>query len=364
MAPPLRTAALPGVGGVLRASDEDFVVEELPAYGPSGTGEHVFATIEKRDLTTFEAVRRVAQALRVNPADVGTAGLKDRHAITRQQISLPRPVTPEAVLALDVPGVRVLSAARHGNKLKTGHLRGNRFELVVRELAVDAETAAERARAIFAALAAPPGVPNFYGEQRFGREGDNAARGRLLLRGERITPPPRDGREKRLLLSSLQSELYNAYLAARLAAGTFARVIDGDWLAKVASGGVFEGVDPAVDGPRLEAGEIVPTGPMFGKSMRTPKEGSAAAALEEQVLAAAGLTRADFARHGLLEGTRRPLGVPLGEPRVEVVGERAIRVAFGLPAGSYATVVAAELMKADAGGHPANALLHSGDPCS
>jgi tRNA pseudouridine13 synthase len=224
----------------------------------------------------------------------------------------------------------------------------------VRELAVDTDEAVARARAIFAALGAPPGVPNFYGEQRFGREGDNAARGRAILRGERPPgPPPRDGREKRLLLSSVQSELYNAYLAARLGDGTFARVIDGDWLAKVASGGVFECEDPAIDQPRLEAGEVVPTGPMFGKTMRTPRAGSAAAALEDAVLAAAGLARDDFSRHGLLEGTRRPLAVPLADATVSPAGERAVRVSFGLPAGSYATVVAAELMKADAGGPPA-----------
>jgi tRNA pseudouridine13 synthase len=350
---PLRTAELPGTGGVLRQRDEDFVVEEIPAYGPCGEGEHVYVTIEKRDLTTFEAIRRIAHALQVNASDIGSAGMKDRHAITRQQLSLPRPVTPEQALALDVPGVRVLSAARHGNKLKTGHLRGNRFVLTLRELAVPAPEAAARARAIFAALAVPPGVPNYYGEQRFGVRGDNSARGLALLRGERVVPPPRDGRETRLLLSSLQSELFNAYLTARLNDGLYTRVIAGDLLAKVQSGAVFASDDPSVDQPRLEAGEIVPTGPMFGSRMREPAPGSEAAGREDTVLTEAHLNRQEFSRHRLMEGTRRALGVPLGETQVDELGEpAAVRITFSLPAGAYATVVAAEVMKT-------TPLLHS-----
>ncbi len=364
--PPLRTAELPGTGGVLRARDEDFIVEELPAYGPSGQGEHVFITIEKRDLTTFEAVRRIAAALSVSPSDVGSAGLKDRHAITRQQLSLPRPVTPEQALALEIPGVRVLSAARHGNKLKTGHLRGNRFVLTLRELGAPVAEAAARARAVLAALAAAPGMPNFYGEQRFGARGDNAARGLALLRGERLSPPARDGREKRLLLSSLQSELFNAYLRTRLLDGTYARVITGDLLARVATSGLFASEDAAVDQPRLDAGEVAPTGPMFGSKMRAPAPGTEAAAREDSVLAEAHLNRELFSRHGLMEGTRRALGVPLGDTGVEEVHDQAaIRISFSLPAGAYATIVAAEIMKnREVEGAIPEALLLSGDPCS
>jgi tRNA pseudouridine13 synthase len=356
---PLVSADLPGTGGKLRQRDEDFVVEELPAYAPAGAGEHVFVTIEKRDLTTSEAVKRIARALAVNPHDIGYAGLKDRHAITRQQLSLPRPVTPEQALALELPGLRVLSAARHGNKLKTGHLHGNRFVLTLRDLAAPVGEAAERARAIFARLAQPPGVPNFYGEQRFGARGDNAARGLALLRGKPVSPPPRDGREARFLLSSLQSDLFNAYLAERLRDGLYALVIAGDILAKVKTGAVFASEDPAAEQARVEAGEIAPTGPMFGSRMRAPAPGSEADARELAVLTAAGVNREEFSRHRLTEGTRRALGVPLGEPTVEVLeSEAALRLGFGLPAGAYATVVAAEVMKnLPADGTDAGALL-------
>src|SRR5215208_5410985 len=111
------TDELPGTGGVLRAAPEDFFVEEIPAYEPSGRGEHVFVTIEKRDCTTAEAVRRIAAALGVRDADIGTAGLKDRHAITRQRLSLPPPVTPERVSALTLHDIRVLAVERHEHKL-------------------------------------------------------------------------------------------------------------------------------------------------------------------------------------------------------------------------------------------------------
>jgi tRNA pseudouridine13 synthase len=340
---PLLTAALPGTGGRLKAHDDDFVVEELPAYPRSGEGSHVFIFIEKRDLTTAEAVRRIAAALRCKPADIGQAGQKDRHAVTRQWLSLPPPCTPEAARALTIDGLVVLEATRHGNKLRTGHLAGNRFVLTVRDC-VGADPAA-RAQAVLAELARPPGVPNFYGEQRFGVSGDNAARGKAILLGGR---GPRDGRERRFLVSALQSALFNQVLAARLAAGTFRTVLAGDVLAKVQSGGLFVCEEPLTDQPRLDAGEVAPTGPMFGKKMKDPGVGSATLAAELAALAALGLEPAVFARARDTDGTRRPLGVGFLEaPRAiaHPVDPAAIQVTFALPPGSYATVVAGEIMK-------------------
>lgn len=341
---PFLTADLPGTGGQLRASPDDFVVEEIPAYAPSGRGDHVFVTIEKRDLTTYEAIRRLAAALGVRDGDVGYAGLKDRHAITRQILSFPKPATPEACRALAVPGVRVITAERHEHKLRTGHLFGNRFVLRVRELEAPLEEAVRRAEAILARLARPPGAPNWYGEQRFGARGDNAARGRALVRGERPRPPPRDGREKRLFVSAFQSELFNRYLAARLADGLYARVITGDLLRKVETGGIFETADPTADQPRLDVGELSPTGPMYGHAMRAPTPGTEAARRETALLEEEHLTLDDFARVKLAEGTRRPIGVPLGDPAVRAA-DGALELVFTLPAGAYATVVAEEVMK-------------------
>jgi len=336
---PYLTASMPGIGGVLRSQPEDFFVDEEPAYLPSGSGDHVFVHIEKRGLTTAQAVDRIARVLEVAARDVGVAAMKDRHAVTRQWLSLPPPVTPEQVRTLAVPDIAIVDVARHPHKLRTGHVRANRFVLVVRDVTPDA---AARAQAILGKLAERPGAPNFYGEQRFGRDGDNAERGLAIVRGEK---PPRDKKLARLLVSSLQSQLFNAWLVARMADGLYARVVDGDILHKV-GGGQFTCEAPDVDEPRLLAGELGVTGPMFGDRMRQPPAGTTAATREEAVLAAAGLSLETFAGvRALAAGTRRDAAISVADPRVRALGDTVLEVSFTLPGGAYATAVMRELMK-------------------
>jgi tRNA pseudouridine13 synthase len=323
-------------------SPERFVVEEIPAYAPRGDGDHTFVWIEKRDLTTLEAIARVGAAFGAAPRDVGYAGLKDRHACTRQWLSVPG-LDPAQALSLVTPELAVLAAARHPHKLRLGHLRGNRFEVVLTGAATDDEVRAVAARL---AAAAAHGLANRYGDQRFGAAGDNAARGLALLRGELRE---RDRRKRRLLLSALQSAVFNRALELRAASGPLAQVRAGDVLQKTATGGLFVTAEPAVDQPRVDAGEIVPTGPMPGTRETEPPEGSAARALEDDAIAAVGATRADFARAGReLPGARRPvlLRVTCGDDAfTELPGStpaaRALRLCFTLPAGAYATVVVA-----------------------
>ncbi len=345
---PFLTADQPGIGGILRDTPEDFEVEELPAYAPSGSGDHVFALIEKRDLTTPFAVVQLARAVGVAARDIGTAGLKDRRAVTRQWVSLPKPVTVERVRALGdtLEGLRVLEVAAHPHKLRTGHLRGNRFALVVRRTALPAEEAAARARQILRALAAAPGAPNWYGEQRFGRDGDNAAAGLALVRKQRRFE--RDPRKNRLLLSALQSQLFNQWLERRVNDGLYREVLEGELLRKVA-GGTFPSTETAVDQMRLLAGEVVPTGPMFGVEMRGPRPDSAAGRREAEVLAAAGMELAELAPlRKLAPGARRDAAIAIADWTVEVVGDgpdAAVKIGFTLPAGAYATAVMRELQK-------------------
>lgn len=337
---PFLTADLAGTGGILRASDEDFVVDEEPAYLPSGTGDHVFVKIEKRGLATPRAVAAIAHALGVRDRDIGVAGMKDRHAVTRQWLSLPPPVTPEAALALAVADITILEATRHPHKLRTGHVRANRFRLRVRGVAPDA---ADRARAILERLAEPPGTPNWFGEQRFGRAGDNAARGRELLSGARARS--RDRKLDRLMVSALQSELFNSWLRARLADGLYRCAIAGDLLHK-RSAGMFVCEEPEVDTARLAAGELAATGPMFGDAMRRPPDGTPAAAREDAILAAAGLARDSFAAvKAIAEGTRRDAAITVTEVAVAQTDASTIEVAFALPGGAYATTVMREVMK-------------------
>jgi tRNA pseudouridine13 synthase len=332
---PYLTAELPGTGGVLRAEPDDFVVDEVPAYPPSGAGDHVFVRIEKRGLNTAQAVQRLARALGIGERDVGVAGMKDRHAVTRQWVSLPPPVTPEAALAFSDPDVRVLEAARHNHKLRTGHVRANKFVLRVRNCVPDAVA---RAQAILDVLAKPPGAPNWYGEQRFGRDGDNAARGRAIVLG--TEKPPRDRKLARLLGSALQSELFNQWLTARMADGLYARVLAGDVLHKV-GGGMFTCEDAATDEARLLSGEVIVTGPMFGVDMRS----ATGAAGEREAAVLAPLTRESFASVSrIAEGTRRDASIQVGEPSVAAI-DSTLEVRFTLPGGAYATAVMRELMK-------------------
>jgi tRNA pseudouridine13 synthase len=219
-------------------------------------------------------------------------------------------------------------------------VRANRFALRVRGASAGA---AERAQQILAALARPPGAPNWYGEQRFGRDGDNAARGRALVMGER--PLGRDRRLDRLMVSALQSELFNDWLVARIRDGLYAQVLAGDVLHKP-GGGMFVCEQPEVDQARLAAGELVATGPMFGDRMRLPGDATPAAAREDEVLARAGLSRGAFrAVRAIAEGTRRDAAIEVVDPTVAAVDDTTVDIGFALPGGGYATAVMREVMK-------------------
>lgn len=323
--------------GAVRERPEDFVVDEIPAYLPSGAGDHLYVRFEKRELTTPDAVRRIARAVGVDPRAAGFAGMKDKHAITTQWASFER--GDPAGLDAPLEGLRVLERARHGNKLRTGHLAGNRFDLLLRGAhAADAP----RAEAILAVLTAR-GVPAYFGPQRFGRDGDTLGDAlRWLVGGGR---PPRDRFRQKLLASAFQSALFNELLAARIREGLFTAVIAGDLLQKVETGGLFVSEDPAVDGPRAEAFEVTATGPMFGPKMRWP-EGEARAR-EEAVLRAHGLEPASLRALGKAgPGTRRPYRVRLADATVSAEPE-GVRLRFTLPAGAYATVVLRELLRRD-----------------
>lgn len=343
---PFLTADLPGTGGVLRATEDDFIVDEVPAYPASGSGDHVFVHVEKRGLTTPQAVQAIARALGIKERDIGVAGMKDRRAVTRQWLSLPPPITPEAARALSLAEIRVLDATRHNHKLRTGHLRGNRFILRITHCDVDA---AARARAILERLSQPPGAPNWYGEQRFGKYGDNAERGRALLTGTQGG----DRRMDRFFISALQSELFNSWLVARMADDLHDTVLAGDVLHKV-GGGLFVCDDPTTDTARLRAGEIVITGPMFGTSMRQAT--SVAGEREQAILDAAGIAREAFERVArIAEGTRRDASIAVREITVTDAGPSTLEVAFALPSGGYATAVMREVMKTASGSERAEA---------
>jgi tRNA pseudouridine13 synthase len=400
---PYSTRDIPGVGGVTKQRPEDFFVQELPLYEPSGTGEHVYCEVEKIGVSTFEAVDRLARALNVDPRGIGYAGMKDAAAITRQIFSISG-TTEAAVMAAHIPGLRVQWAARHGNKLRLGHLKANRFAVKIREVN---PTDVVKLPPLIQHLR-QHGMPNYFGQQRFGRRGDNHLLGGALIRGDdsgvlklllgspnaQLDDPrqraareafdkgdleasmkhwPRSsGMERRILarliktgrpaaavrtveerlrrlwVSALQSELFNQVVARRI--DSLDRLMDGDLAEKHDNGAVFRVESAAVEQPRADAFDISPTGPFVGYRMTLP-EGKPLE-MEREIFAAHGLAPEDFRSEGRhkIKGARRSLRVRPGDVEfsggVDEHGPH-ITAAFTLPPGSFATIFLREITKTD-----------------
>jgi tRNA pseudouridine13 synthase len=336
-----RLDALPGllgpefrVGGLLKSRNEDFVVEELPLYDFSGEGDHVYLTLRRSGLTTFEIEAELRRIFELHDADIGSAGLKDRHAVATQTFSiyLPTLATEDCLARFrerSELSLEIVDVSRHGNRLKMGHLLGNRFRLRIRGAGDDALA---RARAGMAKLVTS-GLPNYFGAQRFGGRGDNAERGLDALRGRRMPP-----KKRKLMVSALQSALFNEWLARRIEDGLYEEVLPGD-VARTEFGGLFLVEDLAAERARFLSGEIDYTGPMFGtKGMRAADE---AGAREASILAEHDLEPASF-RGVKAPGARRRARLVPGEARVEDEEGDPVLV-FTLPKGSYATELAREL---------------------
>jgi tRNA pseudouridine13 synthase len=339
---PYLTHPLRGIGGRLKTVPEDFIVDEIPAYEPCGEGEHLFVKIEKRGLTTQEAIENLARHCGISPNQVSSAGLKDKESLSRQTICLPVGVAG-MLPALDDPRLRILSAVPHRNKLKTGHLRGNRFEIVLRGVDRSLDSRAEELREWILRK----GFPNYFGEQRFGFEGSTARQGFELMHGGKLARNVPYSRRKfltRLSLSAAQSELFNRCLARRIKDELIFRVLPGDVMQVVKSGGLFVVEDAVEDEQqRFDAGATAVTGPIFGPKMTPPREEPALR--EETVLLEEGLSHDDFRRFAKLTmGTRRPYLVRVAELEMSRT-EHGLRFRFELPKGTYATSLLRELMK-------------------
>ena len=335
--PPFLTAEFPGIGGRLKTVDDDFEVEEIPAYQPCGAGDFLYLWIEKRNMGAEYFTRQIARRLNIPLGEVGTAGMKDRHAVARQMVSVPAEVEPR-LNQLDGDGLRVLSVNRHGNKLKPGHLHGNRFRILIREVV---NGAVDRMAPIVERLKRE-GLPNFYGSQRFGREGETGKLGFAMLRQE-TKAGPRNPFLRKLALSAAQSALFNRCLARRLQDGLLRRVLAGDVMMKWPFGGLFVARAVETEQGRFDAREIVTAGPMFGKKMFASED--EAARREADVLGEAGLTSQAFHGFGkLLNGTRRHNLIYVDDLAAAVEPE-GVRLRFTLPAGSYATVLLREFTK-------------------
>jgi tRNA pseudouridine13 synthase len=381
------------LGGRIRTAPEDFLVEEIPLYRPAGRGDHVLFQIEKREMSTLDAMLRVSKGAKVSEHTIGYAGLKDAQAVARQYLSVRR-VPPERVLGIRHPRMRVLCAARHTGPLKLGHHRGNRFTIRIR----GADTSrAPAARAALERLVAR-GMPNAYGAQRFGLRRDGHRLGRAVVdedwpaflhqllgapsplehdhrvvaarqayddgdlekalalfplksRNEKKalstllrTGSPRDAflalgrRARRIWVAAWQSYLFNRILDHRVRDGTYDRLLEGDIAALDESGACFPVRADDVTGRGAPAS---PTGPLVGYDLRlaagTPGR------LEREVLADAD-PEAFRADHVRARGHRRPLRVRVHEAGLDVEDESTVVVRFTLPPGAFATVLLDVLM--------------------
>ncbi|WP_428387260.1 tRNA pseudouridine(13) synthase TruD [Mucisphaera sp.] len=375
------TKDLPGIQGVIKERPEDFLVEEQPLYEPSGEGEHLYLYIEKREMTTADAVRRIAKAFRVSRREIGYAGLKDKHAVTRQLISvrLPSPQHQDERLAkVEMPPrLKVLWHDRHTNKLRRGHHAGNRFVIRIRRVE---PTAVVRAKPILQRLE-QQGAPNYLGQQRFGYRDNAHLIGKALLLNEyqqvldlllgnpldHETPKLQEARrayeqadydkalqlcpkslrndrqalealrqgasadkavnaidltQRQLYLSALQGAIFNDILNQRIQAGTFDQLLPGDLAWKHDNGSVFAVDQPTADKENAANGRIrqlliSPSGPMWGPSML--KASGQTAEAEQRALEAQGLTEQHLEAAGKLDvpGQRRPLRIFIKDTELE-----------------------------------------------
>ncbi len=410
---PYISTALPGTGGSIKLHQDDFQVEEIPLYPFAGVGEHAYLLIEKRGISTYTAISILAKAIGRRSVDFGYAGLKDAQAVTRQWISIEH--EPNSRFEkLELPTIRIIEQTRHRNKLKLGHLAGNRFTVRIRHEDWDKApsmlaVAHDRASAVFQALSTS-GVPNFFGQQRFGMRLDNHRLGMALLKrdakkfmelwlGSADESVDRGGvlqarrhydagnvsaaysawpghlraeraalailqknpvqhvkalqgvdiRLRRLLISSLQAHLFNKVLELRLP--NLTSLVDGDlaWLHE--TGAVFD-VTPetlAVEQLRCSRHEISPSGPLFGYRMTSPR--GIPAEIENSVLSAAGITPDDFRQAGpqKAKGARRAMRFFFTDHKISMGKDSRsgyLELAFTLPAGSFATVLLGEVIKA------------------
>ncbi len=322
--------------GLLRSAPEDFQVIENLGVEASGAGEHVLLKIRKRNLNTLEVATHIARLANVRARDISYAGLKDRVAVATQTFSvhLPGKEAPDWS-RLEGENLRVLEAQRHHRKLRRGSLQGNTFRLVIRGFSADSGLLEECLLRI-----ARHGVPNYFGSQRFGREGGNLRHARDLFAGK----VKRVRRDKRSIwLSAARSWLFNKVLAARVAADSWNRLLPGDVMQLAGGRGQFmAGTDDPALASRLERQQVHVTGPLCGRPGRSLRPAAAAAALEQQVLQQEQDWIEGLRRFGL-EEDRRALGLAVNGLEWQQKND-VLELRFSLPGGAYATAVVRELL--------------------
>jgi tRNA pseudouridine13 synthase len=318
--------------GKFRSTPEDFIVEEIDAFQAHGEGEHLLLSIQKREQNTAFVAQQLAKWAGINDMGIGYAGMKDRYALTTQRFSihLPKKISP-AIETLAIEGVTVLDAQWHHRKLPRGALAGNRFTLSLRDVEGNLSNIEKRLQQICSS-----GLPNYFGEQRFGRERANVGMALKMFAGQRVK------REQRsMYLSAARAEVFNAVLAERIAQKNWLGALEGEVWMIDGSHSIF--------GPEWHSDELIaraeqlnihPTGPLWGKN--TLRSQSIVQNIEQTVVQShvalcQGLEVAD------LKQERRSLRIAVRDLAWEWLEPNALRLIFSLPPGAYATELLAEL---------------------
>jgi len=323
----------PENGAVLKSEPADFQVTEQLAFSLTGEGEHLWLWVEKIGQNTDWVAKQIAKWAGVTQKEIGVAGKKDRQAITRQWMSLHLPGKPDPDLdSLEVPGVRILKAIRHNRKLQTGGLSGNRFSLVLRDITGVSDSVEARLQQI-----TQYGVPNYFGEQRFGKDFQNLVKATALFQGQ-IKSPKRH--QKTMYISAARSWIFNEILSERVQQYTWNQALPGDVFQLEGSQKWFADDGDSSLSKRVGEGDLHPTGALTGRGV-LPSQ-SDAFQVEQSVLEKHAIWQAGLEKLGLKQ-ERRALRVLPKEMTWDWLDAQTLSVSFDLPAGSYATMVMREL---------------------
>jgi len=328
-----RTENASSLTGNIRTANEDFQVDEIPDFEPSGEGEHACLKIRKSGQNTEWTGKQLADIAGIARRDVSYAGLKDRHAVTTQWFSvwLPGKVSPD--WSAHLPGsIEVLEEIRHNRKVRIGTLKGNRFKIVIRDCVGDKDALASTIETI-----RQQGVPNYFGPQRFGRDNHNILRANAWFSGE-IKPKARH--QKSMYLSAARSWLFNHNLAERVATSNWATGVNGDVFQLDGSNSCFyEPLTEALQ-QRVLGFDLHPTGPMWGEGNLLSQDEVKAA--EAKLRVKFSVLSSGLEKHGLKQ-ERRSLRLVVNELQYHWLADDTLELEFALRPGSYATSVLQEL---------------------
>ncbi|WP_438864718.1 tRNA pseudouridine(13) synthase TruD [Neptunicella sp.] len=323
----------PQSSGIIKSTPEDFQVTEIPAYSLTGEGEHIYLWLQKRELNTAYVAEQLARFTGLPLRAISYAGRKDKYALTEQYIAvhLPGNHNPDWN-SFDLEGARIISATRHNKKLRTGALKGNKFTLTIRQLS-HPEQVIQRLSLIKLA-----GVPNYYGEQRFGNQNSNLHLAQKLIQGENI----RNRNKRSICISALRSWLFNETISQRLQHNLYARPLVGDVMKLAGTNSFFvaEQVDEQIQ-QRLQSGDIQLSAPLWGMG-KLASEGHVAEF--EQSIA----TQFDLVARTLeslkLEQERRAINLKPNNLEYQLDGN-TLTLSFDLPSGCFATSIIRELIQ-------------------